>query len=300
MLLFLSDLVTSPIQTGSQVYHSLSSLSGLVKAGEWEAVGAAFSPEVHELVTQWETLSDSRRGELAGYAFGKHGADIFIPGAAAKVAAKGTIAVKELGAICKNFQSAEKVFVLEAVASGSNAGIKVGEAIASAERTLAAGEDLGLTTKQMADLKQAGALEQTVGKGRNYFEGNPKLQASYDVVKKAQEELSPHQKVFMPEQKVKDLIQQTGISTFDTSGRIPDNFLVRISDKGAGIEYVHPTNPEIRVRVMPGALHSPNPSQQMPYVVQMIGNKALDKTGKLVSPKLPEAHMPLAEFIFRE
>ena len=88
MLLFLTDLVKHPIQTGSQVYESFATLSGLVKAGDWETVGGALSPEVYELITQWETLPDSKKGELAGYAFGKHGADILLPGAAAKVVFK--------------------------------------------------------------------------------------------------------------------------------------------------------------------------------------------------------------------
>ena len=43
------------------------------------------------------------------------------------------------------------------------------------------------------------------------------------------------------------------------------------------MEYVHPTNNHLRVRVMPGKPHSPFPHQQKPYVVQMKEGKALDK-----------------------
>jgi hypothetical protein len=75
---------------------------------------------------------------------------------------------------------------------------------------------------------------------------------------------------------------------------------VRITEKGAGMEYVHPTKQKTSIRVMPGASHSPNLCQQEPYVVQLIENKALDKNGNLVSPKSPEAHIPLKEFIYRE
>ena len=300
MLLFLTDLVKHPFQTGSQVYESFATLSSLVKAGEWETVGAALSPEVYELITQWETLPDSKKGELAGYAFGKHGADILLPGAAAKVVAKGSSAVKELGAICKNLQSAEKVFVLEAIAEGGNAGIDVGEVITSAERALTAGEDLGLSVKQMAELKQAGELEQVVGKGRDFFAGKPELQASYDLFKSAQEGLKAYIKTPMAETEIRNLIHQYDIPTFARPSGIPENFLVRISKTGAGMEYVHPSNTHISVRVMPGKPHSPNPSQQKPYVVQLHSSgKAFDKFGNLVQPEVPEAHIPIEEFVFK-
>jgi len=50
---------------------------------------------------------------------------------------------------------------------------------------------------------------------------------------------------------------------------------------------------------MPGKPHSPNPCQQKPYVIQKTDRGALDKAGKHVSPKAPEAHIPLEEFIYR-
>jgi hypothetical protein len=300
MLMFLTDLVQHPIQTGSQVYESFTTLSSLVKSGEWETIGGALSPEVHELITQWETLPDSKKGELAGYAFGKHGADILLPGAAAKVVAKGSGAVKELGAVCKNLQSAEKVFVLEAVAEGGNAGIDVGEVITSAERALTAGEDLGLTVKQVAQLKQAGELEQVVGKGRDFFAGKPELQASYDLFKSAKEGLKPYIKAPMPEAQIRDLIHQQGIPTFAKPAGIPDNFLVRITEKGAGMEYVHPTRPKTSIRIMPGKRHSPNIAQQEPYVILTKDGKTYDKFGKIVPSDASEAHIPLCEFKYQD
>jgi hypothetical protein len=66
------------------------------------------------------------------------------------------------------------------------------------------------------------------------------------------------------------------------------------------MEYIHPTNKNFSVRIMPGKPHSPNPFQQQPYIIQTIGKKALDKNGNLVSPKSPEAHISLNEFIYRE
>ncbi|MDE3046683.1 MAG: hypothetical protein KGJ02_08620, partial [Verrucomicrobiota bacterium] len=96
-------------------FYSFITLSSLAKSGEWNLIGEALSPELHQLVSDWDTLSAREKGELSGYAFGKHGADILLPGAAAKAVGKGSMAVKELSAICKNLQSAEKLLVLEAV-----------------------------------------------------------------------------------------------------------------------------------------------------------------------------------------
>lgn len=103
----------------------------------------------------------------------------------------------------------------------------------------------------------------------------------------------------MPESKVRELIHETGIPTFPRPKEIPGDFLVMVSDKGAGMEYVHPTNTHIRVRVMPGKPHSPNPCQQKPYVIQKTDSGALDKTGKCISPDASEAHIPVEEFIYR-
>ena len=91
-----------------------------------------------------------------------------------------------------------------------------------------------------------------------------------------------------------------GIPTFPRPKGIPENFLVMVSDKGAGMEYVHPTNTHIRIRVMPGKSHSPNPSQQKPYVIQQKSGLAFDKYGNLILPEKSAAHIPLEEFIYRE
>src|SRR5690606_21187951 len=53
-------------------------------------------------------------------------------------------ALKELGAICKNLQSAEKLLVLEAAAQGSSVGINVGEVVISAERSFLLEAAMGL------------------------------------------------------------------------------------------------------------------------------------------------------------
>jgi hypothetical protein len=66
------------------------------------------------------------------------------------------------------------------------------------------------------------------------------------------------------------------------------------------MEYVHPNNKHLSVRVMPGKPHSPHPHQQTPYVIQMKDGKAIDKCGNFVSHESPEAHIPIQEFIYIE
>jgi len=153
----------------------------------------------------------------------------------------------------------------------------------------------------VAEFKQAGTLEQVVGKGRDYFAGDPVKQASYDKITNAQVELKPHTNKPMHEEQIRNLIYQYDMPTFARPMGIPDNFLVTISDKGAGMKYTHPTNRGTNIRVMPGKPHSPLSYQQKPYVIHVKDGRALDKFGnKLSSKELPEAHIPYEEFVWRD
>lgn len=58
------------------------------------------------------------KGELAGYAFGKHGADILAPGAVAKIASKSAKSAQELTVVFENLKRAETTLVLETAAAG--------------------------------------------------------------------------------------------------------------------------------------------------------------------------------------
>lgn len=151
VLLFVTDLARHPVQTSKQVYDSLSTLSHLVKSGEWNLIGETLSPELHQLISEWDGLSAQEKGELSGYAFGKHGADILIPGATAKAVTKGSAIAKELGTVCKNLQSAEKVLILEAVAEGGAAGINVVNVIQNNKISMA--EKLGFRSYELVQIE---------------------------------------------------------------------------------------------------------------------------------------------------
>lgn len=104
----------------------------------------------------------------------------------------------------------------------------------------------------------------------------------------------------MPESRVRELIHTTGLPTLPKPKGIPENYLVMISDKGAGMKYVHPQDAGTYVRIMPGKPHSSFPYQQKPYVNQRVHGKSVDKHGNLVLNDAPDAHIHIEEFIFRE
>jgi tetratricopeptide (TPR) repeat protein len=295
--LFMADFVKHPIQTSEQIVDSVSTLVDLVRKDEWGVVAEVLSPEVHRLVTQWDTLSPEQRGELAGYAVGKHGADIFVPGALARVAAKSARSAQELAAVYKNLQIAQETLVLETAAE-IGSGAKIAEVVEAGQKTAYLANELGVSVREVGQLKQAGKLKTTLA--NKYEHLSPAMQESMVLHKKAKASLEPYIKKSLPEFKVRELIHETGFPTFPRPNGIPENFLVMVSDKGAGMEYVHPTNTHIRIRVMPCKLHSPNLNQQKPYVVQTERGKALDKYGNLVQQDASEAHILLEEFIYRE
>ncbi len=258
-MLFLSEFATHPIQTSLHMIDSLTQLATLVKNDQLGDLAEALSPELHQLVTQWDSLSSDVKGELAGYALGKLGTDVLAPGAIAKVASKSVNSAKELTAICKNIQVAQEVLVLE-TASGVGAGVRLSEIIDMGKKTVALGEELGFSPPEMGQLHKG----------------------------------------FMSESEARALIHQTGIKTFPRPHGIPDNFRVQISDKGAGMKYVHPSHTHTSVRVMPGKPHSSFSYQQKPYINQRIDGQSIDKYGNYVPHNSSNAHIPFDEFIYRE
>ena len=256
------------------------------------------APEVHQLVKDCESLPSETRGELAGYAFGKYGADIIIPGALAKAVSKGFKGAQELSLVYKGFQSAEQTLLLESVASLETAA-KIGDALQAGQKTLILGEDLGFTAREMAHLKQAGTLESTVASTAESIANNPFMGESTKRFKYAKDFLDPHLGKYMAEGEAKTLIGQAGIPTFSRPAGIPENYMVTISGKGAGVKYVHPKNTHTYVRVMPGKPHSHFPYQQNSYVNHRVDGKSLDKFGNIVTNESIEAHIPVEEFVYR-
>jgi tetratricopeptide (TPR) repeat protein len=155
---FLSEFINHPVQTSKQVVDSLSQLVTLVKNDEFGVIAEALSPELHQLVNQWDALPSETRGELAGYAVGKLGTDFLAPGAVAKVASKSVNSAKELVTVCKNLQIAQETLVLETV-SGIGAPVKIAEIVEIGKKTAILGEEFGFTVQEINHLQKAGKLE---------------------------------------------------------------------------------------------------------------------------------------------
>lgn len=149
LFLFISDLVKHPVSTGKQMWEVLTLINDLARSEEWGTLSASLVPEIHQLIKQWDSLSSDKRGELAGYAFGKYGSDIVIPGALAKAVSKGIKGAQELSSVYKNLQTAEQALVLESVADlGSVA--KITEVIQS--KTVVIAKELGFNSCEISQL----------------------------------------------------------------------------------------------------------------------------------------------------
>ena len=214
------------------------------------------------------------------------------PGAVAKVASKSVNSAKELAAICKNIQIAQETLILE-TASGIGIPAKVSEIVEMGKKAANLGEELGFTTKEIGQLQQAGELQTTITKIHEQL--TPAGKKSFELFDEAQKILKPH-KGFMTEAEAKHLIQQTGIETFPRPRGIPDNYRVKLSNTGAGLKYIHPTDEGTYIRVMPGKPHSTNPCQQKPYINWRVNGKSVDKFGNFVENDSPAAHIPLDNF----
>lgn len=297
LYLLLSDFVQHPIHTAHLIGESLTILSKLAVTNEWELLAEAVAPEIHQLLVEWDTLSSEKRGELAGYAFGKYGADLLMPVALAKAASKGLQYGKQVSAAYKNLRAADQTLLLESLSS-LKTGAKIEEAVLAAQETTFLGEELGLSAREMGQLKQTGTLEKTIV--RNHESLSPLMQESVALHKRAREVLKPYVKKTMPENKVRELIQETRIPTFPRPKGIPENYVVTIAEKGAGMKYIDPSDTGTFVRVMPGKLHSPYPRQQKPYINQRIKGKSIDKNGNIVLNDSIEAHIPIEEFVYKD
>ena len=157
---FAYDAVLHPIDTGAEVIHAFATLSTLVYSQEWTTIAETLSPEVYELVTKWDTLSSKEQGDLAGYAFGKYGSDILIPGTSVKLFSSGVKGAKELAAACKALKTVEKTLVLESVAQSSSQIIT--EAIPSlrtTEYSVAASKEVAAVSSVEVVLSDSARLE---------------------------------------------------------------------------------------------------------------------------------------------
>ncbi|MEM8628891.1 MAG: hypothetical protein AAGF04_02300 [Chlamydiota bacterium] len=293
-LLFLSNLISEPIQTAHQMYTATLTLVDLARSEEWDLMAEYLCPEIHQLVLEWDTLSSDKRGELAGYAFGKHGANILMPSAIGKVAKKSAKGARRLRSALKRVERSEELIVIE-TAARSGKSVEIGHIFNKGKDSLFLGEELGISIPEMARLKKAGKLEETLKRTMRHLSFSD--QESLHLFSQAEKSLRRY-KGFRPESEVRKLIHNEGICTFPRPAGIPKDYRVKISDNGCGMKYVHPKHTHTSIRVMPGKPHSQWSSQRRPYVIIMKNGDVLDNAGNLVLIDTFEAHIPVEEFVF--
>lgn len=287
LAVFASEIATHPINTSCEVCHAFSTMANLAYTQQWNELSQSLAPEVCQLINEWNILSPKEQGEKAGYVFGKYGGDILIPGASAKILSKGLEGAKEIVVAAKNLQAAEQVFALEAVEQAGKFETPLNQIIAK-EATKP------WTKPEIHEIKQ------TVFPSRYEVELRERgVWDDFQNCRRAEKILEPFQGKYLPENEIRELIHEAGISTFPRPAGIPENYRIKISNNGSGMKYVHPNDEGTYVRVMPGKPHSEFSAQQKPYVIQMDHGKALDKNGKIINKESPEAHIPLSEYVYR-
>lgn len=190
LCLFLTKLAVHPVQTSTEMFQALGTLSKMACAGEWELLSETLAPEAYELITRWEVLPAAERSRQAGYLFGKYGADIVAPGIAAKALSRGAKSAKELLAVQRTLKNSEKLLLLES--SAVFEATKVAEIVQVAETTITLAEEVGLTTPEIVKLKEAGTLTEATRPLSDFLINNPHLIESWQFFKKAEAALEQY------------------------------------------------------------------------------------------------------------
>ena len=278
----------------------------------------AVAPEAHKLFTDWDNLSLEERGDLSAYCLGKYGTDFLTPIVAAKgakvvggVLKEASMLGKLEGVIGAGIKEVEAVGSLRMQVPNTILSppgrlvtelnvVNIQELIKVGQKTPLLAKELGFTSREIARLTQTGDLEKTVGGAFENIVRDRAMLESLEKFRVAEEFLKPYRGQYLVESQAKELIQQTGIRAYPRPKGIPENFRVRITDKGAGILYIHSEHTHTSIRVMPGKPHSPLPYQRNPYVIYKKNGQTFDNLGNVIDSASPEAHIPIEEFVFKD
>ncbi len=169
---FVYTAAAHPIDTGGEIYEAFCLMSKLVAAQEWATIGKALSPEVHKLITEWETLPPMEKGEGAAHALGKHGTDIFLPCATAKAVSKCAVGTQEILTASRIIKGAEQTLVLETIAYSGTSAEEIAQALAKlGKRERAAVGSGGLTTINGVERIVAREIDHLGQVNQRVFEG---------------------------------------------------------------------------------------------------------------------------------
>ena len=99
----------NPIESSKRLAAATMAFCSYLRTCDKAELAQMLVPEMYELITQWNHLSEQRRGELAGYTLGKYGTEILLPIAAAKGV--------HYAQVYHDIRKAEKLCTLETLAS---------------------------------------------------------------------------------------------------------------------------------------------------------------------------------------
>jgi len=165
---FGKDCILHPINTVKEIYEVCSILHSLVRTNEWKTIGKALSPEVYELITNWEELQLEKRVELSGFAVGKYGTDVFAPGTLLKVGKSAIHDGKIIANLAKHLSASEKLLLIEAgIDSGALSKAAKFENQSfykqiNSKRIISFDEEPGFIVQKANHYKQSGRLEAAV------------------------------------------------------------------------------------------------------------------------------------------
>ena len=100
--------IKHPIETPRQLGEATAEFFIFLKNSDKAELAQLLVPEMYDLVTNWDSLSQRERGELSGFCLGKYGTDILLPVAVIK-------GVKYVNAYRK-IKQAEKACILQTLA----------------------------------------------------------------------------------------------------------------------------------------------------------------------------------------
>ena len=153
------NTIRHPIRTTQEVYEGMSTLAKLAHDYEFALICESFSPEAYKLATQWHTLPNREKGELAGYCTGKYGPELAAIYAAANPA-KVSKALKPLSKAAGKLRRGKNLALVEAGAASSNSPSQFAKFAANIKgKKFQKGRHFSQSAKRLRETKTAGQLE---------------------------------------------------------------------------------------------------------------------------------------------
>ncbi len=289
---FVKNVLCHPIKTISSFAEGFKDIYREGKEnGIWMAALKMASPEAHKICTNPD-MPPEEMEDLMNQGFGKIGFNIMLNKGVGKLLtgksppplAAAIIEEKTAASIAERLATAQKA------------------ATSTLENSKISTRKVPTKSSISADAATARAAEEALGLPKKAPRFNhPLTRGEAEILRKAyrkaEEFLDNHNKRFISEDLARELIHSQGYRTFPKPKCIPEHYKPMITDRGCGIKYVDPLNPnDTYIRVMPGKPHSEYPCQRNPYVRIAKKEKNLKIKGE-VTTDFEAMHISVEEFL---